>query len=54
MGRAAKFWLDPLELEFNDGFRDHELSEIRRIIQAHVDELLAAWYRSFGGFKNKR
>jgi hypothetical protein len=33
---AAKFWLDPLELAFNDGFREHELSEIRRIIKAHT------------------
>jgi len=45
---AAKFWLDPLELAFNDGFREHELSEIRRIIKAHMDELFAAWYKSFG------
>ncbi len=45
---AAKFWLDPLELAFNDGFRDHELSEIRRIIESHMDDLRSAWYRSFG------
>jgi hypothetical protein len=45
---AAKFWLDPLELAFNDGFRNHQLSEIRRIIRAHIDELSAAWYESFG------
>jgi hypothetical protein len=45
---AAKFWLDPLELEFNDGFHNHELSEIRRIIEAHMDDMRSAWYKSFG------
>ena len=45
---AAKFWLDPLELSFNDGFKNHELGEIRRIIEAHMDELLAAWHSRFG------
>jgi len=50
---AAKFWLDPLELEFNDGFRDHELSEILRIIEAHMDDLRSAWYKSFGGRGSK-
>jgi hypothetical protein len=37
-----------LELAFNDGFRDHELSEIQRIIDAHMDDLRTAWYRAFG------
>ena len=45
---TAKFWLDPLEMAFNDRFRDHELREIQHIIAAHLDELLAAWYKSFG------
>ena len=45
---AAKFWLDPLELEFNDGFRNHELVEIRRIIEAYMDDLRSAWYKTFG------
>ena len=46
---AAKLWLDPVELAFNDGFREHELTEIARIIDAHLDELVAAWYKSFSG-----
>jgi hypothetical protein len=45
---AAKLWLDPVELAFNDGFREHELAEIVRIVNAHLDELIAAWYKSFG------
>lgn len=49
---AAKFWLDPLELAFNDGLRAHELSDVRRIITRRMDALIAAWYRCFGGKTN--
>ena len=39
----AKFWLDPIHLASNYGFRAHELNEIEKIIQDHKDELLEAW-----------
>jgi hypothetical protein len=43
----AKFWLDPIELASNHGFRAHELNEIARIVREHRDELLEAWYEYF-------
>ena len=39
----AKFWLEPISLASNYGFRAHDLNEIERIIQEHKDELLEAW-----------
>jgi hypothetical protein len=39
----AKFWLEPISLASNYGFRAHELNEIERIVQEHKDELLEAW-----------
>jgi hypothetical protein len=39
----AKFWLEPVRLASNYGFRAHELNEIERIIQEHHEELLEAW-----------
>ena len=39
----AKFWLTPISLASNYGFRAHELNEIERIIQEHQEELLEAW-----------
>ncbi len=39
----AKFWLEPINLALNYGFRAHELNEIQRIIQEHHEELLEAW-----------
>ncbi len=43
----AKFWLDPIELASNYGFKAHELNEIERIIRQHQKELLEAWYEHF-------
>ena len=41
--KRAKFWLKPIELTWNDGFRSGELKSIERIIFANVDLLLEAW-----------
>ncbi|MGO9273884.1 MAG: DUF4160 domain-containing protein [Terriglobia bacterium] len=31
-GRYARFWLEPVALADNRGFRGHELTEIRQIV----------------------
>ena len=40
----AKFWLEPVELAANYGFRAHELNEIERIVRQHLGELIEAWH----------
>jgi hypothetical protein len=42
-GCEAKFWLSPVQLSWNKGFREAELREIADILEAHEDELLEAW-----------
>jgi hypothetical protein len=42
-GHEAKFWLAPVQLSWNKGFREADLREIARILQAHETELLEAW-----------
>ena len=49
--KAAKVWLDPLEFDFVEGFRDHECSEILRITRDHLDEFLGRWHRTFGNLQ---
>jgi hypothetical protein len=45
----AKFWLEPeIVLARNYGLSDHELTRIRRIIEAHENELRNAWRSFFG------
>jgi hypothetical protein len=40
----AKFWLDPVRLAANYGFRAHELNEIETIVRQRQSELIEAWY----------
>jgi hypothetical protein len=42
-GNEAKFWLSPVQLSWNKGFRETELREIARILQRHEGKLLKAW-----------
>ena len=44
----AKFWLDPLRLEYTVAFRTSELRRIRRILVQERQQLLDAWYEFFG------
>ena len=46
---SAKFWLEPVGLASNFGFRAHELSEIERIVADHQAKLLEAWNGYHGG-----
>jgi hypothetical protein len=42
-GSEAKFWLSPVQLSWNKGFRGAELREIAQILQRHETKLLKAW-----------
>ena len=42
-GHEAKFWLAPVQLSWNKGFRESELREIVRILEWHESELIKAW-----------
>ena len=46
--RARKFWLEPLGLARNHGFRARELNVIRRIIEMHLGAILEAWHEHCG------
>jgi hypothetical protein len=48
-GRYAKFWLQPVELASNRGFRDHELTSIQKIVVEHADIFLERWNEYFAG-----
>lgn len=47
--RYAKFWLAPVGLARNNGFRRSELSELRQIVGAHRQQFLASWHEYFAG-----
>ncbi len=45
---SAKFWLDPVQLARNFGFRAHELRTIQSIVIERREELLEGWNEFFG------
>jgi hypothetical protein len=45
---TAKFWLSPVALERNLGFRPKELRDIQRVVVEHAIEFLEAWNDYFG------
>jgi hypothetical protein len=48
-GRYAKFWLNPVMLASNRGFRSHELTVIRDLVLEHRNLFSEKWNAYFGG-----
>ncbi len=46
--QIAKFWLSPIALAINRGFKEHELNYIAHLIVQHQRTLLEAWHDYFG------
>jgi hypothetical protein len=45
--QIAKFWLNPISLAKNRGFKEHELNQIARLVVKHQPTLLEAWNEYF-------
>ena len=45
---SAKFWLNPVQLAANFGFRANELREIQLLVIAHRTQFLESWNEFFG------
>jgi hypothetical protein len=45
--QLAKYWLDPIILEKNRGFKEHELNQIAKLVAEHQTSLLEAWHDYF-------
>jgi Domain of unknown function (DUF4160) len=44
---AAKFWLNPVKLEYNYGFSSRELKQIENIVKQNSNTLIAKWNEYF-------
>jgi hypothetical protein len=40
---TCKFWLDPLELAYNHGFKSRNLNVIRELITENLQTILESW-----------
>lgn len=45
--KTAKFWLDPVALERDSGFRPNELNTITKIVLQHREYFLEQWNEHF-------
>lgn len=45
----AKFWLEPVRLEWSHGFRRKEINRIRKLAEEHREQLLEIWNEFFHG-----
>jgi hypothetical protein len=45
---SAKFWVEPMRIARNIGFRARELAEIGRIVQDNEERIVQAWHDYFG------
>ena len=46
--KVAKYWLQPVELASNHGFRAHELTSLHSIVIEHQLLFVEAWNGYFG------
>jgi hypothetical protein len=46
--RIGKFWLEPVVLASNHGFREHEIRQIIELVTEYETTLLEAWHDYFG------
>ena len=44
----AKFWLQPVRLEWSSGFNAKEVNTLQSLIERHRDHLLESWNVFFG------
>ncbi|MEM9772817.1 MAG: DUF4160 domain-containing protein [Cyanobacteria bacterium P01_D01_bin.73] len=45
--QLLKYWLDPVKLDKNRGFKDHELNQIEKLVIEHQTQLIQAWHDYF-------
>jgi hypothetical protein len=46
--QVAKFWLEPISLAKNRGFKEHEVNDVQRLVRQHHLVLMEAWHDYFG------
>jgi hypothetical protein len=42
-GGFAKFWMDPVTLDFSEGMKTHELARAEELINERVDLIRSRW-----------
>ena len=51
-GCEAKFNVQPLEMVYNHGFKQHEITLIRSLVEENADVIAERWQEFFGNKNN--
>jgi hypothetical protein len=47
-GGFAKFWIEPVELEFAQGLKTQDLNKAEELIQENLELIKRRWHEVFG------
>jgi len=47
-GGFAKFWIDPLQLEYAQGLKVQELSRAERLLEENLEQIRRRWHEVHG------
>jgi hypothetical protein len=47
-GGFAKYWMEPVELEFSQGMKVSDLRLAEKLIMKNIDRIKQKWYEVFG------
>ena len=47
-GGFAKFWIEPVELEFSQGLKINDLKKAQELINENLDLIKSRWYEVHG------
>jgi hypothetical protein len=47
-GGFAKYWMEPIELEFSQGMKVSDLKTAEELIESHVELIKNKWYEVHG------
>ena len=47
-GGFAKYWIEPIELEFSQGMKVNDLKVAEKLIKNHVELIKRKWYEVHG------
>jgi hypothetical protein len=48
-GGFAKFWIEPVELDFSHGFKIPDIKRAEELILEHMEIIKKKWYEVYGG-----
>ncbi len=47
-GGSAKFWMEPVELDFASGLKTAEITRAEQLVIEHAELIRSKWHEAFG------